>query len=1091
MKQEGFTVSHATGTVQTIAAITIGPDTGAAPDAPDTWSHAFAHTPAPSGTRFVILHFQNASLPANNRIEVDLGYDTDVFTAADGAQFWTRPINLYVLAGGLVPIRYVTNGAANGSVQIDRYGRGERQAGIQDPGALSNSDPFLGEAVYLEPIYDPFWYCAEPPNWENVACTPPDVRTQVARSAGMMVSVHGTQLSTCTVSLVDADKVITAGHCITVEEAESASITFDYATDCAGNRPPAYNARFHKVSALLERRWDGTHDYALLQLATAPAGIPALQMRHDVPAAGEQVFGIHHPNGAVKKLSLPHPGFAAVSSSNALAIRVPADFDVSGGSSGSGLFDLAGRIVGVLSNGNPCAGSALTYYPTAAYFTDTVPAPPPPLTRDVMVVFDRSGSMSEDDGSGRSKIEAARDAVSLFVQLVQAGSGNRLGLVSFATAATSPADFGIANLTNATKTTLIGAAPYAGGTVGGLAPGGATSIGEGLDAARLQFPAPGANPRSILLLTDGMQNTPRFIDEVEDDLGAIAVHAIGFGTEANLQGDLLTALAADHDGLYMRAGNGLALEKFFAQAFGNIFEAGVLFDPEFALAAGADGEAIAFPVCAEEAITAVVGWDRTDAALLIEITSPGGAVVTQSAPGVEAATGRTWSFLRLPLPHGGERSGQWRVRVRRPGGSTEFPPPSPPLRYFVNVIPSGGPRLLHAGGDRRRRYYTGDAINPRLMLRYDDGGWPQHADIRLTLSRPDRSIGNVLTKTGLQPPAVRDGDAIAALKASLQAVEASTGKPVVDYIDQVFTLGDGPADTGGLFEAGGIYGRALAEQLTVEGHYTLHARASFDDGCEGARELAWSFSVAVGIDAGRTDVGSTPLGPGPGGTECLLLTITPRDRYGNHLGPGRADAFEIQPQPGTELAGEPSDLGNGAYRVKVCWDPATADLPGVGLVQPGRPPVVVTPGDLRRYVYSVKFVCGEQGEECGGCVPVRPGRYATDITIHNFRDRPAPIVKRLIPLILSGAVRGRDPEVAQTTSRDTLTLPAHGATMDDCSRIFELAMGARPTWQLPLTTGLLEITSLVELGVTAVYTVTDPGSGTTSIDVESIAAKPY
>lgn len=1083
-------MSHATGTLQIIAPITIGPDGGAPPDAPSTWSHAFAHTPAPGGTKFLILHFQNVSLPAGNRLEVDLGYDTDLFTAADGSQFWTRPINLHALAGGLVPIRYVASGAASGSVQLDRYGRGERHAGIQDPGALSNCDPFLGDAVYVEPIYDPFWYCSEPPNWENVACVPADVRTQVARSVGMIVSIHGDHVSTCSVTLVDADKVITAGHCITTAEAETASVVFDYQTDCAGNRPPAYDARFHKVSAVLERRWDGTHDYALLQLATVPAGVPVLQMRHDVPAAGEQVFGIHHPNGAVKKLSIPHPGFAAVSASNALAIAVPADFDVSGGSSGSGLFDLAGRIVGILSHGNPCAGAALIYYPTAAFFLDTVPAPPPPVTRDVMVVFDRSGSMVEDDGSGRSKIETARDAVSLFVQLVQAGTGNRVGLVSFATTATNPVDFPIAAVSNASKNSLIGGPPFAGGVVGGLLPGGATSIGEGLDAARLQFPAPGSNPRAILLLTDGMQNRPRFIDEVEGDLGAIAVHAIGFGTEANLDGEVLTALAAAHEGLYMRAGNGLALEKFFTQAFGSIFEAGVLFDPEFALAANADGEPIGFPVCAEEVITAVIGWDRADASLRIELTTPGGAVVSHAAAGVVAATGRTWSSLRVPLPQGGERSGAWQVRVRRPPGSGEFPPPGPALRYFVNVIPSGGPRLLPVPGARRRRYYTGDSLDPLLMLRYDDGSWPEHAAMTLTLSRPTRGIGNLLTTTGLQPPAAQAGDTLDAVHASLRAYEAAHGEPAVTYVEQVFALTDRPADTGGLFESGGIYGRAVAEQLTLEGHYTAHVKAAFEAPCASARELSWSFVVAVGIDAGRTEVSSTPLGPGPDGRECLQLTITPRDRYGNHLGPGRGHAFDIQAQPGTTIVDAPSDLGNGAYRIKLCWDPAAGVPPAVGLVQPERPVVVLTPPDLRRYVYSVKFLCGEQTEACARCAPARPGRYATEITVHNPRDRAVTIVRRVIPLVLAGAVRARNPRLAAATSTDKLTLPPHTATMDDCCRILESSLGASPAGAVPLSTGVLEITSMVELGITATYTVTDPASGATSIDVTQVTATP-
>lgn len=1086
-------MSHATGSLITIAPITIGPDTGDSASPANTWAHDFAHAPAPGGSKFVILHFQNADFPASNRLEVDLGYDTDVFTSADGPQFWTRPVNLYALPGGLVPIRYFTNGAATGSVQLDRYGRGERHAGIQDPTALSNSDPFLGDAIYVEPDYDPFWYCTEPPNWENVACVPPDVRTQVARSVGMIVSIHGDHVSTCSVTLVDSDKVITAGHCITTEEAETASITFDYQTECDGSRPAGYNARFHKVTEVMNRRWDGTYDYALLRMATAPAGIPAIQLRHDVPGSGEQVFGIHHPNGAVKKLSIPHPGFATVQSSGALQIAVPADFDVSGGSSGSGLFDVAGRIVGVLSRGDPCGnfGGAdpLLYFPTGTYLTDTVPTPPPPITRDVMVVFDRSGSMSEDDGTGRLKIESARDAVSLFVQLVRAGTGNRAGLVSFSNSASSPIDFAIADVTDPNKLSLIGPAPYAGGEVGALTPGGATSIGDGLENARLQFPAPGANPRAMLLLTDGMENTPPMIDEVDDDLSGIDLHIIGFGNESNLRGEFLSDLAGAHGGQYMRAGNGLALMKFFTQAFGNIFEAGVLFDPELEVPANQPGDPIEFPVCGEEQVTAVVGWDRDDARLLLEFTSPGGAIITASTPGVEAATGRTWSFLRLPLPHGGERDGTWSVRVVRPLGSGEFPPPAPAMRYFLNVVPTGGPQLVRTAASKRRRFYTGDFINPMVQLRYDDGSAPDHAHVALTLTRPDKGTGNILSDSGLGAPGTIDGDAVPAIQATLQAIETASGQPAVKYVDSNFALGDSPADTGGMFESKGIFGRPMSEQLTVEGNYTVHAKATYGDVCKGARELAWSFNVAVGIDPDNTAVSTTPLGPGAGGTECFRLTMTPRDRYGNRLGPGRADGFDLEPQPGTTIDSAVTDLGNGAYHVAICWDPASGEPPRVGIVQPERPTVVLTPKDIRRYVYSVKFVCGEQPDACCDCAPVRPGRYATEINIHNAHDRDVKVIKQVIPLVLAGAVRGREPQVAGVAARDRVALPGHSATMDDCCRLSELLLGAKPAGPTPLTIGILEIISLVELDVNAVYTASGLQGDSVSIDVESITAK--
>src|SRR5262249_21682309 len=228
------------------------------------------------------------------------------------------------------------------------------------------------------------------------------------------------------------------------------------------------------------------------------------------------------------------------------------------------------RIMGALPMGAPCHGGRLSYFPTSTILTAIAPAPPPPVTRDVMLVFDRSGSMSMDDGTGRSKIEAARDAVSLFVQLVRAGTGNRAGLVSFST--TPSTNFAIVNVTDPTKTALIGPAPYSGGIVGGLTPGGNTTIGGGLDAAPAHIPAPGTNPRAILLLTDGLQNTAPMVADVEaaHALDGITVHAIGFGTESSLDGALLTALTNAHGGMYMRAGGGLALEKFFSSAFGNI-----------------------------------------------------------------------------------------------------------------------------------------------------------------------------------------------------------------------------------------------------------------------------------------------------------------------------------------------------------------------------------------------------------------------------------------------------------------------------------------------------------------------------------------
>jgi von Willebrand factor type A domain/Trypsin-like peptidase domain len=912
----------------------------------------------------------------------------------------------------------------------------------------------------------------------------------------MIVSVEGDHLSTCSVTLVDTDKVISAGHCHTPAEALTSSVCFDYQTDCTGNRPGGYNPRFFKVKASIANKNTGQQfDYSLLQLAQAPAGIPSIQMRPDFPAVGEQVFGVHHPNGAVKKLSIPHEiAFATVTASGPNGITVPSAFHVSGGSSGSGLFDMAGRILGVLSRGAPCSGSPLTYCPTRNILTDIVPVPPPPITRDVMVVVDRSGSMSADDGFGRKKIEAARDAVSLFVQLIKASTGNRAGLVSFST--TASVNQARANVTAALKTTLIGPPPFSGGIVGGLAPGGSTTIGGGLDAARLQLAAAGPNPRAILLLTDGLQNTNPTIESVEPALGGLTVHAIGFGSESNLDGPRLQALASAHGGMYMRAGGALALEKFFSSAFGNIFEAGILFDPEFDLAASdTAGPPIPFRVCGEETLTAVIGWDRTDGALEAEFTTPGGAIIRVTAAGVETASGRTWHFLRLNLPVAGERDGSWSVRAVRPqiiipaaAGVEAAAVAGPALRYFVNVIPSGGPTMSRVADDRR--YYTGEAINPMVIVRHADGGWPDGTTMTMTITAPDTAVGNVLGATGLGPAVTVDGDTIPPRYATLQAIEKSTGKPVVRYVERTIALSDSAADTGGLFEGGSTFGKQLTDLLTVEGHYTFHAKAAYGAGCAGMRELVWSIHVETGIDPGRTTVTSTPINPGADGGPCYRLTFTPRDKYGNLLGPGRGDAFTVVPQPGSKPSSGVTDLGNGSYVVDVCSDPDSLEPPRIGIEQPGRPPVVVGAADFTLFTHSVTFLCGEAKEDCCGCGPVRPGRYATEINIHNSTGRTVPVLKLVTPLVLAGAVTGREPRSRSFAARDVIRLPAHGATMDDCCRLLELLLGASPTGPMPFTSGILEIVSTVPLSVTAVYTASGAGGGAPSIAVNQIAPRP-
>jgi hypothetical protein len=911
----------------------IGPDSGLPPTAGNTWVFDLDLGAPPSGgIKFIILHLQGLNLPASNRVEIELGYDKDVVTASPDFEFWSRPIDPSAFVNGKVRISYITSGAATGGVTLDRFGRGERHDGDGDPTSNSNCDPFLRDANYAEPTFNTSLFCATPPDFENVECVTAagDVRKTVAPSVGMIVHVDRALdglteiISSISATLVGTDLVLTAGQAfvLTADQAKSASIIFNYQTTCPGARPGNYAGRFHKVKRIVKLGFFGAVDYALLQLNVPAAGLglPPIIMRPDVPAAGEQIFCIHHPEGAVKRLSASHAAFKTVISGDLNA--VVADLDVASGSIGAGLFDASGRVVGVMSTGTPCN---IAFYPTAGALADIGNPQEDPVTRDVMIVFDRSGSMELDAGTGRTKIEEARDAASLFIQLVQNDSGSQIGLVSFSTAASNPVDFTLQPVNAANKLALTGPAPFTGGVVGGIVVNGTTSIGDGLEAARDQMPPEDA--RSILLLTDGLQNTPPLIADVTGLVG-IDINAIGFGAASGLNGALLTQLSETHNGVYMRAGDGLDLKKYFALAFGNIFASGALLDPPGRLnARDKESKPIRFNVCGETTITIVVGWDKEAAELAITVKTPGGVTITSSSSGVEHATGRTWAFLRIKLPRGGERNGAWSVVVARAGSGLG----AGAIDYFVNVIAGGGAKLRRWPG--RDLYFTGEAINPVVRLA---GGNNRGAKVRLTVTRPAASVGTILTKARKpQPPRAQKGEPIPSLQTTMLAIEKSTRKPIVDYTEHRFDLAGDPVQTNVAARSAGLHGAVLNDLLNVEGTYTFHAVASYGKDCISSRELQWSVEVEVGVDQAKSDVKITTGATLPDKKKLITVVIVPRDAFGNHVGPGRPDAFTITGAPGTTLTGAVRDNGDGSYTVGGVID-AGVKKPSVVLARPVR-----------------------------------------------------------------------------------------------------------------------------------------------------------
>ncbi len=944
-------MSHNLGPVRPVNRV-IGPDSGNPATSGNVWLDdslsPSVSVPAHGSVKFVILHFTNAIFPSGNRLEVALGNgQIDEFDGSSGMDFFTRPVK--VTDGQNVEVRYITDGNSSGGVTLLEYGQAEE---YDSGGDLSkvNPDAFLHENPYREPRFETR---GGGTRWDNVACLSPATNPliQAAKSVGIIFMVHDGHVSSCSGTLIQPDLFLLSGHCADSAsniEARSGSVCFSFATNCDNSKPTSYEPLFFKVTERVVVEVDGSgsaqdgdYDYALLRLSGNPTahGIPPATIRLDLPAIGEPAFAIHHPNGTVKKITSAsvNPRITEVTPLSQI-LRLE-NIDLKGGSSGSGLFDANGQLIGL----NNWVGGANSINGILRRIAN-----PPDISipRDVMIVMDRSGSMDDVGLSGELKIEEAKDAGSLFVQLIRNNQGDKIGMVSFSTSASNPIDFTLKDVTPPNKMNLVGSPPdYSGGSIGGLTAGGATSIGDGVRAALTQFDNSRTSDKAILLLTDGLQNRDPLIQNIETQIGNTRLCIIGYGTDANLDGSLLTRLAWDYNGSYAVARNKMELSKFFAICFGEIFADGAVVDPFHTLPAGSEmADPVTINICEEQSITVVLGWDKPHNNLSLQLISPNGKTLLPDAPNVVSDSGKTWAFMRIQLPFETERAGQWKIEVFRPQGSViEFATHNTnrSIKYFLNVVAQGGAKLKNLSS--RKRVYTGDDIFPKLRLQYPNNTIPANIKMELTLTRPGQSLGNLVVKEGLKTSTIIAGDAIPARYKTLKDIETQNGGTLVSFTEQEFELLN-IFEEGKTLEPSGIYGKILTNITQKEGHYTFKVNAAYGQGCLSSREANWAIYVSVGIDPDNTDVKTQIIETLPGGKQRVTISFTPKDKYGNYLGPGKLGELTVFPAAGNELTGDISDLENGTYVQEVIKEADPTTIPGITIVQDERPPILICPG---------------------------------------------------------------------------------------------------------------------------------------------------
>ena len=312
----------------------------------------------------------------------------------------------------------------------------------------------------------------------------------------------------------------------------------------------------------------------------------------------------------------------------------------------------------------------------------------------VAMVLDHSGSMSEDAGDGTLKVQKLREAASTFIAAMLPGDG--IGVVRFDDTAQRLMDITeVGPLNGGTgRTTALG---HINGSA--LDPAGATSIGGGvLEGAATLNASAGYDVRAMVVLTDGVQNTPPMLADVTPSITA-NTFAVGLGMPANLNVAALSVLTQGHNGYLLITGavtpdQRTRLTKYFLQILAGITNAAVVVDPSGQLPSGTVHR-IPFDVTEADYGLDVFVLTPEPKWLECVLQAPDGTLIDAgvlAAEGTgEEARQAGLSLYRLVLPAvpsrpDGSHQGRWYVLLRvRGGGKGRYTSEYSAARYSLTV----------------------------------------------------------------------------------------------------------------------------------------------------------------------------------------------------------------------------------------------------------------------------------------------------------------------------------------------------------------------------------------------------------------------
>jgi hypothetical protein len=456
-----------------------------------------------------------------------------------------------------------------------------------------------------------------------------------------------------------------------------------------------------------------------------------------------------------------------------------------------------------------------------------------------------------------------------------------------------------------------------------LTPGAATSIGGGINEAMKQWKADPAHDATLIVVTDGIQNTPPLVLPVgvgflgllpvsglPEELRKrfIPIQTIGFGEPAAVDEALLRNISLETAGRSFIAVNAITVFDTFALTLVSILKGNTA-----ALALRQSGtftersSRALHPVIVDRSAQRVVfsvQWapPRTNA-LDLEVFPPGSTSAAAPTSSERTAQAVIQSFDKPD-------AGTWQVRVK---GSKPDVDRTTSVPYALNafILERDLDFQLSADPIRLR---TGEPIRLRAEVSY--GGKPltrlPGGGIRVRVQRPAEGLGSILHATKTAPKgSTTEGDAQTPLQRKLATVSRKTLERIRPNDVETILLVE---ESRGVYT--GTFGKA-----TTPGSYGFELLLDWDDPRTGRVRRTDRLERHVGVkpDAGKTSVG---LKRNRDGT--VSISVTPRDALGNYLGPGYASLITAEVKDGgTLIAGPPIDRDlRGIYVFTVTGVPA-------------------------------------------------------------------------------------------------------------------------------------------------------------------------